>query len=591
MNLTKNIKLKLALLSFSFIFSSVVFSQKITWGQKFSEKKNYTPVILGELGNSFYTMALVKSKLVIEKFDKSSKKREYQKEVEIPKKQVYEGMVLTDNSFVVFLSYYDKKNDLSVIYANSYSLSDGSIVKKDIDILSVPVEKKRRRGTFSVFKSKDNKKILLDHEAYYKKQEKYRERFILFGSDLKKLTEKEEATDKSETKSYRVVGMTIDLDGSIYFIKSYDDKTVFTTYDAKKDFEKWEEKLDLTELGLPISSAIFNTTFTINKQGDFVLVGYYSKGDDKGTTSKKGATAGSTANFSYRRHLSLDGCFYLKIDRKSKEIVEKKVNEFDKSFKDQFLSEKQAAKGKEGEAPAAFGKMNLYTKDDGGIIGVGEIYMYFYSQSGNSAGETHLFLDLVCINLSDKGQLLSANRIPKNQKFAWQSFGGYVYHNSTGRWSLLFTSTKALDYMSYFAQLTSDKFYIVYNDNPKNMLLKSDQDRLKMFKKPKKSVLTLYTIDLKTGKKERSTFLDGKDFEITPEPSTAYQKDQNSDLILLGSRGKAFKYGSMAAYKSPVSPVKTTPVSSSPVKTTNTTAPVKTTNTTTPAKTPVKATK
>ena len=89
----------------------------------------------------------------------------------------------------------------------------------------------------------------------------------------------------------------------------------------------------------------------------------------------------------------------MKLDNKSKEIVITRINEFDKKFKDQFKSERDKKKGKEGKAMNQFNRLEIITKDDGSILLVGELYLHviYKDKDGNVIGEKKIFGDMVAI--------------------------------------------------------------------------------------------------------------------------------------------------------------------------------------------------
>ncbi len=497
------------------------YAQKINWGEVLTVGKNYTPVILGEDETYFYTAYYEKAKIGFEKFEKAGKKRIYSKALDLPNRHEIEDIDFIDGKFVLFAKYYDNKQVETILYANTYSGSDGALITSNAKLLTVQVEKRKRKGDFDITISEESKKILVYHGTYYKQQKKYKEKYLLFSPDLKKITERENITDKSENKPYTTSGLALDYDGSFYFIKNYKDgRRSIASYDANKDFELWEDFIDTKKLGLPIKGSIKGLQCTANKKRDLILVGYYSKGDNH-----------------------LDGTFYIKIDRKSKEIVITKVSEFDKTFKDQFLTKKDIKKGREAEVDNNFGAMKIYKKEDGSIICVGEVFEYFYIQTRSGASEGYYFGDLVTVGISEAGDLQWANRIKKNQAFHYTAYNLFIF-SSVGL-KFLFISTKPVDYMSYFGAISDDKFYIAFNDNPKNITKTNDLEKLKAFKKPNSAVMSLYSIDLKTGEKKKAAFFGALDSRVVLEPRTVFQSGQNMKPIVIGSKRKQFKYGIM----------------------------------------------
>jgi outer membrane protein assembly factor BamB len=507
-------------------------AQKIEWGPRLTMKKSYNAVILGEDKDNFYTTSIINGgmfkdpHLDVEKFDKGSKQRAYVQSLDLKMngdskfKPSLEKIAYTGDHFITFHSYFDKKAKEMVIYANAYSVATGKAIKREEKILTVPVEKKRP-GDFTVLVSESGKRLLVSHIAYYKKQDKTRERLILLDENLKTLVEREDASQGARY-SKTVAGLGLDDDGSFYFNKVVGDRRVIVAYDAARDYEKWEETIDHQKIGLPVAGEIFNVSAVLTRKKDLVIVGYYTK-DGK----------------------QLDGTYGLKIDGKSKELVVQKLNDFDQSFKDQFKTKRDIKKNRDGKIKYFFGPMTLYKKDDGGVVGVSEMFQHYIKRDRNGFpdAERYIFGDMIAVSMENDGTLQWAQRLKKSQQYNYNRIGPLIF-TSTGL-KLFHQSFKPLDYMSYFAAIGKNKFYVAFNDNAKNLQKKSDQDKLRPFKKPTEAVMSIYTIDLATGEKKRSAFFGGKDFSVTVEPNTVYQRTQSSPPIILGSNKREFKYGLM----------------------------------------------
>lgn len=512
-----------------------VNGQKINWGPVINGTKDYTPKIIGEDEHSFYTYsisdkAISDNELIIEKFEKTGSKKLYIKQYAVPKHHKAEMAVLTENKILIFFSFYDKDKKLSEIYYNSYSPADGIKIELMHTVSSVHVEQNefkdwnnsqggnsKPRGTiysydfdnYNLYKSHDNKKILIAHRWYTEKEEKYTTQYILLDQNLNKIVEKEEVINKSEDQTFYISGMTIDQEGSYYLHKNYNKggyRTVLISYDVNKGFEKYEYKIDTGLLALPANGKIDNSAITFNKNGDIILVGEFLMNE-----------------------YYLTGCFFIKINPKTKKMIEWKLNKFERKLTDQFLTQKQIKKGKNAVLPGDFRKMHLILKDDGGVIGITD--RYTNGQLPDNSGEYFLYGDIMTFNFTPNGTMLWAHRIPRDQS--------QNYRNP-------FRPGKELDYFSHFTALSTDKLYIAYNDSPANVLITSDNEDLDRFKMSGKPVIALFTIDLKTGKKDKSQFVEGADLETNPEPKSAFQKSQNSELIILGSNDKIFKYGVMS---------------------------------------------
>ncbi|MBL4705114.1 MAG: hypothetical protein JKY54_11360, partial [Flavobacteriales bacterium] len=284
----KNLIASFVLACLLFVGNSNFAQEKIDWGKlQTSKKKSYYPKIIGEDKENIYVYADVGNAAVIESFKIGDFTNKLSKEVTPQKingnKCKIENVIFVDGMFYVFQSYYDKKAKVSNILVYNLDAKTGNKIGKDVKLFEVTVEKKRRRGSFNVTVSKDRSKILVNHAAYYASQKKFKDKYRLLDKDLNILLEKEEVMDRSDV-TYTSTGHQIDGDGSIYFLKKYKgmsedgDDILIVSYDANRDYEKWEEQISMDDLDVQSSSAYINDlTYVINDKDELVLCGYYSE--------------------------------------------------------------------------------------------------------------------------------------------------------------------------------------------------------------------------------------------------------------------------------------------------------------------------
>lgn len=515
----KNLKLFVVTSAIILFVQLLSYSQKISWGPEIDRPKDYSPEVIEEVGNFFYTCSTSEKEMTLEKFEKSSLKNVYSKVYEIPKNHEKGMVLLSDNKFLVFFSFYDKIKKISELYVNTYSAENGLQTGTKLTITSVPVEKSERKelnrhrglteinkyDNYFFYKSSDNKKILIQHQVYSEKEEKYTNYYTLLDQNLNKLTEQEEVRGKSE---YYFLDLLVNTDGSWFFQKNIiggdSDKTIIVSYNAAKSFEKYEYVITGSSLNLSDKKNWIGTTnITFNKNGDMLLVGKYFKNN------------------------VYSGVYFIKFDSKAKQMVSFKLNEFNEEFTNQFSS----------ALPEDFGGMQLTVKDDGNIIVLSSRYnngtlTRTTKQNGfvqhEQVGEYFIYMDIIAMHLSADGNLLWANRIPCKQF--------YKYRFSSG-------AGKKLDHLSYFYALSNDKLFITYHDKSSNVAKTSDSEKLSRFKMSDKAVLALFTIDLSTGKKTKNTFPESTGMKMHPEPKTAFQKSENINTIFLGSANGKFQFG------------------------------------------------
>jgi len=521
--------------------------EKINWGKlQTSTKKSYYPNILGEDDDNIYIYADVGNAGMIESFKKGDFTRKLSKEITPQKidgnKCQIEEVTFVDGKFYVFISYYDKKAKVSNIYVYNMDGKTGAKVGKEKKLFEVEVEKKRRRGNFNVTVSKDKTKMLVNHIAYYRTQKKWKDKYRLLDKDLTILLEKEESIGRGDVR-YASTHHKIDEDGSIFFLKKYfsttgNDNLYIVSFDANRDYEKWEEEISMTDLDVKSSTSVVkDLTYTINDKDELVLCGYYSENLQQGV-KKNGKEK--------RPIMEFVGSFYMSIDKKSKETKNVKINRFDKSFNDQFRNRKEVEKDKDVKIPDSFHDIQLIPKADGGMIMIGELYVYIHRDT-DDGGTYHyeLFGDLIVLNMDATGHLLWANRVPKKQVFWWQRTPRGMIIASTGVSALVPPNWRITQYFSYQASLLDDELVILFNDNPKNTLSTNDETRMKPLKKINNATVTSFSMNLQSGIKKEKLFMGGKDFEVHYKPMVKYQHDQNSATYTFGMKKKKFKYGTL----------------------------------------------
>lgn len=511
------IKCFIALATVLFCIQITSRAQKINWGKAFTTDKNYSPTIIEEEDNFFYTYDYSGKELLLEKFDKKNSLTVYSKKYEIPKRHKFELIAVADKKIIVFFSFYDSKKKSAEIYCNTYSTTDGKSLESNHSIASIPAEAGRdyKNYSYSVYKSSDNKKILITNSVYSREKDEYNMYYILLDDNLAKVFEKTKNTGNEELDIY---GMIVGNDGSFYFQKGLGSGDKLVSFDADKSFEEHVYVLDGCNFKLPEDYNFWN--IALNKDGNIVLVRQYHKGWD------------------------FLGFYFVCINSKTKQIISSKLNEFDDKLVNQFRTPGQIKKGKKARVPQYFGRMRLMIKEGGDIVGITQGVQYIETktrttnQQGFSTydkiGGAVIYHDVMAVNFSNDGTLTWANRIPRYQSY------------SSRRWWL---PRKNADYLSSFSALTNNKLYIAYHDHLSNVAIKSDNERIKGFRMTKKAVITLFTIDLNTGQKDKRQLKEGADSETFLEPETAYQKSQNSDMIILGSRKTKFKYGIMSFTK------------------------------------------
>jgi len=526
-------KIQILALLLSLLLPFTVEAQKTDWGTiQEADSKWFKPHILGENEKAFFTTHFHKKKFHLSKYDKADKKLQYTKTIELPDKKwldisKIEQISYVEGKFIILFSEYKKDEKTNSLYLYSIDSETGENKGEVIQIFNVQVDGRWSRGNFYVHTSIDKKRILLNHYAYYKEDKAWKDKFVLLDSDLNVLLEKENTVEKGEI-DYSTANWIIDKEGSVYYIKSFSESEKYiVTYDALKDYEKWEERVDLSKYDS--EAVISQLNFSINDNSDLIVTGYYIK---KAKGLKVLISKGE-----------IKGVFFLRIDHNSKEIVVNKISEFSDEVKNDFRTERQVRKEKPGKIENYFNSIQIIKKEDGGILQIGEMYRHVIhkDRNGKIVGETEYYMDLLVVNLSPEGEIIWTKRVPKFQYFS-VTYGLILSYGSFGvrffKWNF-----DIPEFFSYVAVLDENKLNILFNDNPKNSLAPTINTKRKRLKKLKKSVVMKHTFELTSGEQSSEIYYDIKVHDVFFMPMQTYQQKQNTDPIIFAKNKKNYKFG------------------------------------------------
>jgi len=520
---------KKSLFNFLIILFSVypVFSQNFKMGTLHKGSGKYDPFIKNEDENNLYVVAEnAYGDYSIEAYSKKNDlKRLYSeplKHEKINKKHSVsvEAMTHMGERFVIFYSYLDSKTKEYTLFAKLFDKNTGKPIGQRKDIYTIPVEKKSRKGDFTIKVSEKKTRIFIKHSAYYKTLKKDITQFTLLNPDLEVLFEYKLDNDEKLPGGY-----IVDNDGSIYYLRYRDMNLYVGSYDANKDYEKWEEKINFDYASLD-KFYLHNLEFNIKRNNDFTITGLVSKKDEK-------------------NNVKVYGSVFVAIDNESKEQKVAKINEFPADLFDQFRTKKDIKKERSGTIVNNFGREEVLDKEDGGVIMTMEsYYKVSYYTNGAISGKTIEYSDILILNFDEQGNMLWSNRIPKRQYFSWNDLLGGIFITSSRGLHILSTPVewKTTRYFSYSIGIVNDKLHIYHNDLLKNFEEKGLTDKYKKFKKPRTAVVVKHEFDLVSGTRSKDLFTSWSEKGIKLCPGKGFQKNEESDLFLFGIKGRKYAF-------------------------------------------------
>tara|TARA_R110002050_G_scaffold90590_4_gene190594 strand:+ start:2598 stop:4205 length:1608 start_codon:yes stop_codon:yes gene_type:complete len=484
------------LIVFALFFTfSLLAQKKSNFGPLMKIDRGYLPYIVGEDKNDLFAVKYKKETIIVETFDKRRLRSAGVKEVEIEElrgvREELEKLAYINDEIVYFTSLFDYRENEFDLIAQKLNPKNGKVTDKKV-LFEKSTDRDRHKGEYEIYFSKNRKRILVRTYTYYKETDKTIENLILFNDKLELITERE-YTETGKTVNLSS-SLLVDDEGSIYFVQNGE----VVILDAFNKFEEWRETLPLDNLEL--GAEYRRPVITLNKDLDLVISAYYVTTDiedlDKDDVNKarKDRKEGDT---------QMEGVVFFKVNTLDKELEVVKHTVFGKDFIDLFKTKKDLKKNYEAEIEDEFNINSVYSLDNGESFMVGEIFKKYTStdQNGNVTGEQEHYLDMILIHFGSDGQVLWKDRLPKEQVYYWSQFLMGFNFNSAG--TNFFIIPPGLN--AYFHEKvirTEDKVYIVYNDLAENRAGNSYVHDLKTFKKFKKGVPIVQTIDLKRGSRK-----------------------------------------------------------------------------------------
>lgn len=218
------------------------------------------------------------------------------------------------------------------------------------------------------------------------------------------------------------------------------------------------------------------------------------------------------------------GCFSYQVSAATNNVQKELIEDFDKDFLLNFIKEKRINSGK-GIQDDYYSLYDFTMNNGKGILIYQSVYSYSVvteDASGKTTKTTYEYDDLILIHFNMATNTISEYRIPKKQRT--EDDGAY--------------------YSSYKLLETDKSFYVLYNDNPKNLELQKGKSAAKM-NKAKVSSSILATLDKETGVlTKRELFQNSKlPVELAPRQ---FIMDNSGNIIVYGDARKIYKFGKVA---------------------------------------------
>jgi hypothetical protein len=433
-------------LIFSFLFFQSAIGQKpsVKWGQPFDLDKEESFVKVIESDENYHYLQTINLKVIkfgivntdnptldtpgLIKLDKDFKVVKKNSFKELTDKKRFLGIELLGENFAL-ITEKNNREDKVLEYYIALINKDLEIIKGNTLLWSIPKEKSSTEVTFSF--SQDHSIMILKC-AYYnlKKDENQKYRFMVLDAELKTSLQKD-LTFPQMSEDLSILQSMVTNSGDVYLM------TTVSTGNDKKD--KTLREFDL-----------FANHYTASGKSSEIKIPI---SPDKSPLNVYAASSGESndiyvfAQYTSLEYNGITGYLVSLIDGESNEIVFNQTNNFDLKLIERANDiNYDKTKSKDPGLSASYRFSYLKFNQDNSMYVVMEKYYVEGNAIQNSPYRTYHAQNLVAMSIDEKGKQKWANLIPKIQ----------FYNSMT-------------TYLNFFAKPNSDKLFIFYNENEKNI--------------------------------------------------------------------------------------------------------------------------
>jgi hypothetical protein len=484
----------------------------ITWGVPVkAEKRTQLLDLVGADKEAVYATrvriaGMRVSEYRIEKYRKSDMNLVYSKPIPAQvgdSKITITNFFFVKNTLMVFGTYYDREKRSTTCYAQLIG-ADGNVAKPWTPVDVLQDTKSRNRGSFYHYVNDDSSGVLVVTNPPYDKYSSEAFKLTLIDHDLKTKWVRDMKLPYKD-KDFSLKKFIITKKDEVYVLAYVQmDKENISKEDRKKKPTYFHDVLvydavydSLKEYHLTLTPKyITEVTITLDNAGNILSGGFYSNKNSR----------------------DMAGTFFMKIDRKTKQVVSSSYKEFTPDFLLNFMSEKSVKKQRE---LSDYELRYLVLRDDGGLIMVAEEFFVETvcttdpRTGATSCTDYYHYDDIIMVSIDPNGEIAWTTHIPKDQTS--RNDGGY--------------------FLSFALAVSGPNIYIMFNDNPKN--LDPNNTKLRSMTQPMKSVAVLVTVS-KDGDFNKQAMFKTSDLKIILRPKL-YLQENEKQLYLFGQKGTTYK--------------------------------------------------
>ncbi len=439
MQIKKLLSIALFFYSFSLLAQDTKGSVKVTLSDEYEDSNNSTYVqkmLRDQNGNTIIIKKILKlfskNKTIIEAYDPKMDLI-YSDEMQIngvgDKELSYVGAYSLGGQPFVASSYYNKDKDFHYLFFSKI-LADGKLSKPQ-KVSEYPSASHNDGGFEFVF-AQDSSKLLIVNKIPTRRNESETFSFIALDKDFKEIW-KGKASLPYENRDVVLSDFAIDDAANVFVLATVDFgnssegvlQEVFEYKNGASASKRY--KINLRD------KLVNRLRMLPDKEGNIVCVGQYSSMEEK-------------SNIFHRFRTTTMGTLFFKIDTQKDEIVEKTINEFDKSVFNYF--EVRPSRVAKGIGVEYLTLINVWIAESGNIFMdfEREYFTTNYNYTTHTSTTTYFSQSGLVVKMNPNGKIAYETIVPKAMSSNTDRTG--LYHLVSHK---------------------NDEVYYVYNDSERNL--------------------------------------------------------------------------------------------------------------------------
>jgi len=468
MNLS-NFKLGI-LLTFLSLSNSLSAQKGIQWGSEIFKPSSSTSFkVIGNWPEGVLMQARTRSKLFssgktfIQRFDNFTLLPQFNKEIKLEtskgnKSLEYAVLERVGDYPVLFATYFNSDKDKIELYGRKYT-TEGEAQEKEKKIAEFPANRRSQLDALQFVQTSDSSSMLAFYSEKFDKYTNEKMTFHLFDQNLD-IRWSRSVEFPYTNRNFEIHRTLIDPQGRVFLLVKirYDKEEIERKSGPRFRYSLVTFASDSTlvedyeiQLG---TNYISDIDMLFDKNNRVVCSGFYS---ERGV----GQAAGT---------------FYLEIDRNKKEVVNKNLSVFDKSFAASFM---ESAKVK-GKLELSDFKLDHFVRFHDGSLGLiaeqylmDQICFQDFRTGMFNCNYFYYYNNIIVVKLDSLGNMIWTADIPKYQESS--NDGGF--------------------YSSYSFAFDGNNLHFLFNDNPKN-LIEKNQNNARVMNNVRRSVPVYARISL-----------------------------------------------------------------------------------------------